>query len=123
METKLADGRIVIDLTPQDDGVEVALAHRIVLESNQIRLLLGALTGAAGKDGDRPMPSPRSKPAKAGEPWSDESDRELVDLVSIGWTVADLATHFGRTTGAITSRIMRLTARGLIPIVTVAPHE
>lgn len=55
------------------------------------------------------LPAQRG-PSNAGEPWTDELDRELVGL----WlkeprpTPLALAAHFGRTQGAITSRLNKV---------------
>ena len=45
--------------------------------------------------------------AKAYQVWSDDLDNELLNL-SVNLSVAELAKHFGRTRGAIKSRLKRL---------------
>jgi superfamily I DNA/RNA helicase len=44
----------------------------------------------------------------AYKPWSADQDAELIELFCEGATFKEMAEHFGRTTGAITSRIAKL---------------
>lgn len=44
----------------------------------------------------------------AGQPWSRELDERLESLWNSGTSVDELARGFGRTSGAISSRLMRL---------------
>ncbi len=51
------------------------------------------------------------KPAKvgnAGKSWTADEDQQLLQAFDAGTTVATLATTHQRTTGAITSRLIRL---------------
>jgi hypothetical protein len=41
-------------------------------------------------------------------PWTDELDDELTTMYCEGVNVKDMAKHFGRTRGAINSRIKKL---------------
>lgn len=52
--------------------------------------------------------SVRSKYRSAYMPWTEELDKELTVLYCEGVNVKDLAKHFGRTRGAIRSRIQKL---------------
>ena len=47
-------------------------------------------------------------PANNGKPWTEEMDRELSHLFDGGMKKQDLCEHFGRTSGAIESRLERL---------------
>jgi ATP-dependent exoDNAse (exonuclease V) beta subunit len=47
----------------------------------------------------------------AYKPWTDELDAELEQMFSEGVNLRDLAKHFGRTRGAIESRIKKLELR------------
>ena len=47
-------------------------------------------------------------PENAGKPWTTEDDNALCQLYDSGMSTKDLAEHFQRTNGAITSRLMRL---------------
>ena len=50
----------------------------------------------------------REKHKGAYQPWTQELDQELIDLFSEGISGNDLAKHFGRTKGAISSRLKKL---------------
>ena len=47
-------------------------------------------------------------PENNGKPWTEELDDELSRLFDGGMKKKDLCTHFGRTPGAIESRLERL---------------
>ena len=47
-------------------------------------------------------------PENNGKPWTEELDRELSHLFDVGIKKQDLCEHFGRTSGAIESRLERL---------------
>lgn len=53
-------------------------------------------------DGKKPLPE------NNGKPWTEELDDELSRLFDGGMKKKDLCTHFGRTSGAIESRLERL---------------
>ncbi|MBB4683001.1 helix-turn-helix domain containing protein [Amycolatopsis jiangsuensis] len=68
--------------------------------------LLGtSLRTFAGAGGRRRS---RSRPARQGQPWSDEMDAELEARWLDGESVADLARHFARTPGGIRARLPRV---------------
>lgn len=50
----------------------------------------------------------RTRHKDAYRPWTPALDRELSVMFSEGVTIKDMAKHFGRTKGAIVSRMMRL---------------
>lgn len=50
----------------------------------------------------------REEYLKAYTPWSEKQDNELIAMYSGGVNSRDLAKHFGRSKGAITSRIRKL---------------
>ncbi len=50
----------------------------------------------------------RSDAAKAGGPWSPEEEQQLHDAFVAGTPVTEIAAGHGRTTGAITARLVRL---------------
>lgn len=56
----------------------------------------------------RPARPSTDTPAKAGKPWSEEEDQRLLGSFDAGTPVAALARHHERTSGAITSRLVRL---------------
>ena len=50
----------------------------------------------------------KTLPENNGKPWTAELDDELSRLFDGGMKKKDLCTHFGRTPGAIESRLERL---------------
>ena len=52
--------------------------------------------------------SKRNLPKNNGQPWTEELDRELCRLYDGGMKKKDLCAHFGRSSGAIDSRLARL---------------
>lgn len=50
----------------------------------------------------------RSLPSQAGKPWSDEEDQELLAEFDAGNKLVAIASHHGRTEGAISSRLAKL---------------
>ena len=47
-------------------------------------------------------------PPNQGSKWTDDDDRQLAELFHNAVDFRDIATHFGRTRGAITSRLKQL---------------
>ena len=47
-------------------------------------------------------------PENNGKPWTEKADQELCSLFDSGMTKKELCAHFGRTSGAIDSRLERL---------------
>ena len=52
--------------------------------------------------------SEKPLPENNGKPWTEELDQELCRLFDEGMKKKDLCAHFGRTSGAIESRLQRL---------------
>ena len=50
----------------------------------------------------------RTRHKDAYKPWTEELDEELIEMYEEGINIRDLAKHFGRTRGAINSRIKKL---------------
>ena len=48
-----------------------------------------------------------SRPTNAGRPWTEGLKREVAELFSQGRSIAELAQHFGRSKGAISSELVR----------------
>lgn len=55
-----------------------------------------------------PADSNRSRPARAGEPWSDQEEQRLSEAFQAGVTFAQLAERHQRSRAAISSRLARL---------------
>ncbi len=54
------------------------------------------------------IPELRKSHTQAYEPWTIEADKKLIYLYRQGKTVKELSVIFGRTQGAIRSRIKKL---------------
>lgn len=73
-----------------------------------------ALELQAGKRERSPSTNPASTsptstaPAKAGKAWTEEENQALATAFDAGATVADLAKTHQRSTGAITSRLIKI---------------
>ena len=50
----------------------------------------------------------KNLPENAGKPWSDEFDRQLKDSYNSGVSVKEIAKEMKRTTGSISSRLVKL---------------
>ncbi|MBQ0084459.1 MAG: hypothetical protein KBS52_06840 [Clostridiales bacterium] len=50
----------------------------------------------------------RKLPDNAGKPWSNDLDNELKEMFISGKSKKEICEHFGRTAGAITTRLVRL---------------
>ena len=50
----------------------------------------------------------RGSNKEAYQPWSSELDKELIAMADTGASVSDMAEHFGRTKGAVYSRLKKL---------------
>ncbi len=50
----------------------------------------------------------REKHKEAYAPWTDALDEELTEMYCMGMSTKDISKHFGRSTGAISSRIKKL---------------
>ena len=76
------------------------------------------------KETDAPPPAGRRRQSaalpSAGTPWSAEEDARLCREFDAGMTTAQMALQHGRTSGAITSRLVRL---GRIDPATVKSRD
>ena len=52
-------------------------------------------------------PAAESRPTNAGRPWTEELKHEVAELFNQGKSIAELAQHFGRSKGAISSELVR----------------
>ncbi|MFI6321476.1 hypothetical protein ACIBG8_28330 [Nonomuraea sp. NPDC050556] len=53
----------------------------------------------------------RPQPRNANQPWTPTADARLAERAAAGATIAELMAEFGRSRGAITSRLDRLVGR------------
>lgn len=95
--TTLADGinPITGEILPDSDScnqVEVVRALNTVLRTLD----------------KQPKQSGRTAPDNAGKPWTKEDEHALCQMFDDGCTRAEISNHFKRSTGAITSRLVKL---------------
>lgn len=51
---------------------------------------------------------PRRKKRKIAPPWSEDDDKRLAELYAAGWSRPEIASEIGRTTAAVSQRIVNL---------------
>lgn len=121
------DDRLALEITASDaDGEILTRLEGVVAREDLTRLgRLLTRTPALAKDLLKPArPARSAKPASdrvederrhhpnAYKPWTDADDARLTELAKGGATTAELCAAFGRNSGAIRSRLMKL---GLFP--------
>ncbi|MCU7616635.1 AAA family ATPase [Chryseobacterium sp. PBS4-4] len=77
-------------------------------ESTQINIIKNIPKEEKKSERSYTVDQVREKHKGAYQPWTPELDRELSEMFSEGISGNDLAKHFGRTKGAIASRIKKL---------------
>lgn len=77
-------------------------------ESQQIQIIKDVPKEEKQKEKAYTVDQVREKHKGAYQPWTPELDKELLAMYSEGISGTDLAKHFGRTKGAISSRIRKL---------------
>lgn len=77
-------------------------------EAQVIRALHLAITALDPAEKTAKPRTPSQKGERTGKPWTAEEDAQLQAEFSGGMTVAEMALQHGRTTGGITSRLVRL---------------
>jgi hypothetical protein len=97
------------------DGVdpftgEVLDARSPLQNPECVRALFAAIEALEGRSSARSNRAGRNRglPDRAGEPWDEHEDGELMERFDTGWNIADLAKHHHRTRGAIRARLVRL---------------
>lgn len=78
-----------------------------IFKDPKVRRALSAAKEAMEKQGRLEIRR-TSLPKKAGQPWSEEEDAELVGRFEDGAGFAELAREHGRTAGAVRSRLTKL---------------
>ncbi|KAF5030885.1 hypothetical protein DSECCO2_633500 [anaerobic digester metagenome] len=96
-------------------GFSIPLFNRKTSSFGKVKLgIFSFYFGGKSKKGKRVKTTPnyiekiRTTHKKAYEPWTDKADHELISLFREGKTVKDLSEIFGRTQGAIRSRINKI---------------
>lgn len=91
-----------------DPGTSTRILHETFHSADTVRALFAAVAflkdGGTRQDG-RVI---KTKFTSAGAPWSAEEDTRLGHEFDAGMTVAQIALQHGRTSGAITSRLVKL---------------
>ena len=71
-----------------------------------IRALAWAIRTLDGSS--RPLKNPKPQPEKAGKPWDEAEDRDLLQAFDSGSPIKELVLQHQRTRGAIQARLVRL---------------
>jgi hypothetical protein len=105
-----------------DPSTGARIPHDAFHDADTVRALFAA--GALLK-GDNVATSPGRRPASttlaaAGERWSEEEDARLCREFDASMTIGQIALQHGRTSGAITSRLVKL---GRIDPTTVKSRD
>jgi hypothetical protein len=119
----IEDDQIIVRLAPRADDPAQPQAHCLTFKALEFGSVLQQLGETAEMRQARAGHLRRNQPPRAYSAWTEQDDEDLADKVSEGWAVADLAGYFGRSKGAIWSRIERLTLGGRIPAATAAGHD
>jgi hypothetical protein len=93
------------------DGVDPATGERIPYEAFHTATAVRALFAASAflkSDTGRARGAKSTTFTAAGAPWTAEEDARLGQEFDAGLTVAQIALQHGRTSGAITSRLVKI---------------
>lgn len=97
-----ADGQLLLDF---NTAQPIPAAHLPVL----VQLLTSGAAALAGKRRTPTLQERRHTHSNSHRPWSPEDDQRLKDLAATpGTTIRDLTQVFGRSRGAIRSRLERM---------------
>ena len=99
-------GLLARGLDPANDSE--SLSSDTLNQPEVIRALLfaaDALTAAMGV-------APTERDGRAGKPWSEAEEERLIRSISLRDTLRNVAAKHGRSTGAITSRLVHLGLAG-----------
>lgn len=102
---------VITSLESLANGIDPGTGRRIPLDAfhsaDTVRTLFAAVTLLKSVD-----PGARTRPkhglTSAGEPWSAEEDARLGVEHDAGMTIGQIALKHGRSSGAITSRLVKL---------------
>ncbi len=106
-----------------DPGTGARIPHEAFHTADTVRALFTA--SALLKAGDAPPPTRSGRKAttkltSAGMPWSADEDARLCNELDSGMTIAQIGLQHGRSSGAITSRLVKL---GRIDPATVKSRD
>ncbi len=105
-ENEILDLYIQAHLKNNPNENEDDLRKRLTISENN-----SDIEGAT-KEKSFTLEEARLKNKQAYMPWTDELDTELMVMFIEGRTQKEMAKHFGRTSGAIRSRIKKLDLNG-----------
>lgn len=100
-----------------DPGTEAQIPHETYHSPDTIRALFTAATLLKSERAPKPA---TTKLTSAGAPWNEEEDAQVCREFDSGMTLAQIALQHGRSSGAITSRLVKL---GRIDPATVKLRE
>ncbi len=101
-----------------DPASGAPVPHDLLQSPSTVRALFTA--AALLKTANEPSRASTSRFAAAGTPWSAEEDARLAREFDSGMTIAQMALQHGRSSGAISLRLVKL---GRIDPVTVKTRE
>lgn len=90
------------------NGVDPRTGARIPCDTFHSADTVRALFAASNLLRTDPIRPANTKFTSAGEPWSAEEDARLGNELDSGMSIAQIALKHGRTSGAITSRLVKL---------------
>lgn len=91
-----------------DPGTGVRIPHEAFHSGDTVRALFTAVSLLKG-DGEPKKARPgTTKLTSAGAPWSQDEDGRVCTEFEAGMTIAQIALQHGRSSGAITSRLVKL---------------
>ena len=96
-------------LTTLADGIN-PVTREILPDSdscNQVEVVRALNTVLRTLD-KQPKQINRTAPENAGKPWTKEDENTLCQMFDDGCTRTEIAVHFKRSTGSITSRLVKL---------------
>jgi hypothetical protein len=105
-----------------DPSTGARIPHDTFHSADTVRVLFVAssLLKGDGASTTRVTRSANPRLTSAGAPWSAEEDARLGHEFDSGMTVAQIALQHGRTSGAITSRLVKI---GRMDLAAVKSHD
>ena len=105
-----------------DPGTGARIPHEAFHTADTVRALFAASSLLKAADAPAPVKRRRgtTRLTSAGEPWSAEEDARLCHEFDSGMTISQIALQHGRSSGAITSRLVKV---GRIDPATVKSRD
>lgn len=116
--------QVIAILESLANGIDPSTANRIPHDvfhnADTVRALFAASSMLKGSTTAAVRQRPATKLVSAGMPWSDEEDASLCSEFDTKLTIGQIALQHGRSSGAITSRLVKL---GRIDPATVKSRD